>query len=99
LIESFVTTHIGLKLTLLLVNIPVFILIGRLMVGSWEKYWRVSKWHLIPFVRVFPFLFKGWWKFLETTSYEEIILVGAVDTLCIATYLLEYMIIRILFLG
>ena len=99
LLKSFFTTHIGLKLVLLLANIPVFILIGRLMVGSWKKYWRISKWHLIPFVRVFPFFFKGWWKMLETVSFEDILLVSAVDTLCIAVYLLEYLAIKVLFLS
>ncbi|MDD5327394.1 MAG: hypothetical protein PHY02_06210 [Phycisphaerae bacterium] len=99
LLVSFFTTHIGLKLILLLANIPVFILIGRLMVGSWKKYWFISKWHLVPFARAFPFFFKGWWKMLETISFEDLLLVGAVNTLCITIYLLEYLAIKVFFLS
>jgi len=99
LFASFFTTHIRLKLILLLANIPVFVLIGRVMVGSWGKYWRVNKWNVIPLVFPFLFLFKGWWKFIETISIEEIILVWAVDELCFVVYLMEYFVIKVLFLG
>ncbi len=93
-VTAFFTTRIPLKLTLLAMNIPIFILIGRIMVGSWKRYWQVAKWHFIPFHIFVP----SWWKFLGTVRIEDIYLAGAVDSLCIGTYLLEYLLIKVLFL-
>jgi DNA-directed RNA polymerase subunit RPC12/RpoP len=93
-VYSFFTTHIMLKAVLLMLNIPIFILIGRLMIGSWKRYWEVTKWHFIPFWMFFP----GWWKFLASVRIEDIFLAGAIELLCVAVYVLEYLFIKAVFL-
>ncbi len=50
LIANFITENTKVKLVLLLVNIPVYILIGTLLFGGWKRFWRAEKYsHLSAF--------------------------------------------------
>jgi hypothetical protein len=57
-IYGFVTTNIWTKIILLICNIPVFFLLGRLLFGNWKRFWHVLSvrhmWNLFaPFIILF----------------------------------------------
>ena len=95
---NFMVENIGVKIILLIVNIPIFIFIGKWM-GGWELLWRLFKFRLkcnwLPF-----FIFtKKHWEFYETVNFEKLIQALAVPFVCLMVYLVEYTIIKLFFLG
>lgn len=95
-IESLIVKHWKLKLILLVVNIPVFVLISRLMVGSWGKYWHIAKWHWVPVKSSFFIFFKDWHKMVETVSVDDLLQVLSVDLICLWVYLLQCMLVNLI---
>jgi hypothetical protein len=85
--------NLVLLLVLFILNIPIFILIGRLVIGSWERYWQVVKWHFIPF----HFLLRRWFDFLGSVHIEDIWRVAFVDLMCAGLLVVEYLIIKLIF--
>lgn len=95
---NFTAENIRVKIVLLIVNIPIFILIGKWM-GGWEFLWRLFKFRLkcnwLPF-----FVFtKRHWQFYETINFEKLIQALAMPFACLMVYLVEYAIIKLFFLG
>jgi hypothetical protein len=91
---SFFSTNMRLKIILLICNIPIFIIIIRLMIGSWQKYWRMIKWHFVPF-RTFN---KRYWDFTGTIFIDDVVLVVGTNILCLFAYILEYLLIKAIFI-
>ncbi len=96
---NFMVENIGVKIILLIINIPVFILIGKWM-GGWEFLWRLFKFDLkcrwLPF---FIFTKKHWEFYEEGVDYEKLLQAFAIPFVCLAVYLVEYMIIKLFFLS
>ncbi|WP_233246127.1 hypothetical protein [Coraliomargarita sinensis] len=42
------TTNQWIPIILIILNIPIFLLIGRAMFGSWSFFLSCFKWHFIP---------------------------------------------------
>ena len=99
LIVKFVTTNISLKIILLVVNIPVYFLLAKLIFGSWQRFWRLAKYGLIPM-----FFFTASRRntlrkdFSEgVTSWRERGLHVFLDFSWIALYFVQYFLIKTLF--
>jgi multisubunit Na+/H+ antiporter MnhB subunit len=94
---NFMFENMGVKAILLIVNIPVFILIGKWM-GGWEFLWRLFKFDLkCSFLPFFIFT-KKHWEFYETVNFEKLIQAASIPFICFAVYIVEYIIIKLLFL-
>jgi hypothetical protein len=98
--ESFgnlMAENMRVKIILLVVNIPIFLLIGKWMAG-WDVIWQLFKFSLkcrwLPF-----FIFTGkHWEFYETVNFEKLIQAASIPFICFAVYIVEYIIIKLLFL-
>ena len=90
---SFFSTNIRLKIILLICNIPIFIIIIRLMMGSWQRYWQMIKWLFVPF----RIISRRYWD-LWMTNIEDVVLVLGINIICLFVYIMEYLLIKIMFI-
>lgn len=99
---AFATTNIRLKLVLVVLNIPLYFLLGRLLFGSRDRFLGVlRKGIVIHLLGPFVFLF---YRSLERVrsviaSRSELRLANLVDLLWVSFYVLEYILIKSLFLS
>ena len=101
-IYGLLTTNVWTKVILLICNIPIFFLLGRLMFGNWNRFWHVlyvrNMWILFaPFIVLFrrDLLRKGSWLDIPRADYNLLILQM---WLFVLSYICQYMIIKFLFL-
>lgn len=102
-IAIFVTTNKTIKIILLIVNIPIYVVLGRLMFGDWKRFWRVVFWRVVMFsLTPFFVLFRrsifrsdSW----IPPSWAEIGLAILLNFLWLALYFVQYMLIKMMFLN
>jgi hypothetical protein len=63
------------------------------MVGSWQRYWKVIKWHFVPF----RMINRRYLDFIGT-NFTNVVLVLGTNILCLFAYILEYMLIKAIFI-
>lgn len=98
LFGNFLFENMGVKAILLIVNIPVFVFIGKWM-GGWKFPWQLFKFDLKSrFLPFFIFTKKHWEFYEESVDYEKLLQASAIPVVCLAVYLVEYIIIKLLFL-
>jgi hypothetical protein len=100
-IVTFATTNVRLKLVLLVLNIPLYFLLGRLLFGSWDRFLGVLRKSIIIYI-LGPFMFLFYHRRERVrsalVSRQEIGLSTLVDTLWVGLYTLEYLSIKAIFL-
>jgi hypothetical protein len=102
-IAIFVTTNITTKIILLIVNIPIYVVLGRLMFGDWKRFWRVVFWRVVMF-SLTPFFVLFRRSIFNSDSWvppsrAEIGLAILLNLLWLALYFVQYMLIKMIFLN
>jgi hypothetical protein len=91
--------HWKMVLLILVLNFPVLVFVATLQIGSWRKYLKISVrlflWERLPF----HYFFKGFWRTLAKMSQEELFGWVATGVLYFWICLLEYLIIKAIFLS
>ena len=97
-IVTFVTTDTTVKVLLLFVNIPIYLILGRLIFGDWKRFWRVVMFSLTPIFVLFRrkmFRNNSW----VPLSWSEIGLAILLNFLWLALYFVQYIVIKAVFLS
>ncbi len=94
LIVGFITTNKKLKIILLIINVPLYIIIGKLLFGGLKDFWRVEKYFSFPvFIRMTRFFKEDFEQ--EWAGYKLHIFLFWI---CVVLYLLQYALIKAIFL-
>jgi hypothetical protein len=97
IIVGFATTNVTLKIVLLVVNIPVFFYLGRLLFGNWQDFLRVlKKGFIINTLGPFMFLFCRKREELKSAliSATDIRIIYLIEFLWVCIYVIEYLAIK-----
>jgi len=102
-IYTFIITNTTIKIILLIMNIPVYFLLGRLIFGSWKRFWRVVFWRALMFSLIPLFILFRRDIFrrpsLKPPSWTEIRLSIVLNFLWLALYFAQYILIKMIFLN
>ena len=101
---AFITTNITVKVVLLIVNIPVYFLLAGLIFGNLKHFWRSEKYKYIP--TFYILLSRKGRNMFRRDYYPEghfswklILMRSLHGFLFVAVYLVQYMLIKIIFLS
>lgn len=102
-IYAFLTTNVTVKIILLIVNIPIYFLLGTLIFSTFKNFWRLEKYGYIP---IYYLLLSRRARNMARRDYssgyfslKRILLHMLHIWLFIALYLVQYMLIKVVFLN
>lgn len=102
-IYTFITTNTTIKIILLTLNIPIYFVLGKLIFGSLKNFWRLEKYDYIP---IYYLLLSRRGRNMARRDYssghfslKRILLHMLHIWLFIALYLVQYMLIKVIFLN
>ena len=100
---AFTTTHVTVKIVLLIVNIPIYFLLARLIFGFLKRFWRLEKYNYMP--NFYILLSRRGRNMMRRDyqegyfSWKEVTLHILHCCLFVAVYSVQYLLVKIIFLN